>query len=162
MISELPTTTSDWIALLERETELLEGLARATIAARTASLRDNRDAFMGLLDEQTNLCRRLEESRRRRRHGLARARRKPQELQEVVLDTEDLELRERGEKALQRWFEAAEATQRENELNRDFYTVALSTVEEAVSIITGAQTRGYDPRGRGVLGRGRGFVATSM
>ena len=162
MTSELPTTTSDWIALLEYETELLEGLARATIAARNASLRDSRDPFMALLDQQTNLCRRLEDSRRRRRQGLARAGRPPGEMQDLVLETGDPELQERAQKALDRWFEAARATQQENDLNREFYAVALATVEEAVSIITGSRTRGYDPRGRGVRAEGRAFVTTSI
>lgn len=162
MTSELPTTTSDWIALLERETELLEGLARATVAARNASLRDSRDPFLALLDEQTNLCRRLEESRRRRRQGLVRAGRPPGDLPELVRETDDPELQQRARNALDRWFEAARTTQHENDLNREFYTVALSTVEEAVSIITGARTRGYDPRGRGVRAQGRAFVTTSI
>lgn len=117
---------------------------------------------MALIDEQTNLCRRLEESRHRRRRGLAQLQKSPQDLLDVAVDTDDPELKRRGKTALDRWFASAEATQQANDLNREFYTVALSTVQEAVSILTGARTRGYDPRGRSLSSGARTFVTTSI
>lgn len=162
MTSSLPSTSSDWIALIEDESKLLTELAEATIAARSASLRDTNEGLMSHLETQSNLCQRLEASRARRRRALRAAGKQLDDLAAVVTDTTDPAERERAEKALDRWIEAASATQRENDLNREFYLVALGAVEEAVSIITGSKTSAYDPKGRTVSGLGRSFMATSI
>lgn len=162
MTLELPTTTSDWLAHLEEETALLRALAQHTISARGVSLRDAEPEFRRQLAAQEETCRQLEQCRRRRRDALRRAGRDPSELVAVVTAGASAEALERAQDALNRWFEAAEATRRENDINRDFYGVALAAVEEAVGILTGSETRAYDLRGRSVPGQGRATVVTSI
>lgn len=159
MTPSTPTPTPDWIALLEDETGWLDALAESAAAARSVSMRDSAEALMSCLERQAELCQRLEASRRRRRDGLRAAGRSPDELPDVVMETVGPD---QAQKALDRWFEAARAAQHEIDLNREFYGIALAAVEEAVTVLTGATSKSYDPRGRQVAGTARPIVSTSM
>jgi len=155
-------TPIDWITILDEETRLLGELAEAVRSARHVSMRDSHEAFTRQLTRQSELCRRLESKRDERRARLSQNGRAPEDLFEVVLESVGPDDRRVAQKALDRWIESARAAQFEIDLNKDFYRVALAAVEEAVTIVTGSHTKGYDPRGRGVSAASRPFTAVSL
>lgn len=139
-----------WLAGLDDEVAHLRDLAELTRAARVAPLEHPVEGLAPLLEEQARVCAALEQ-RRVARDGVLEASGGPRSRDLLVVVLGALPKGEHPEvlERFGRYVAAAEAAQREIEVNREFFTVALSAVEEALEARSG-QSRSpvtYDARG---------------
>jgi hypothetical protein len=129
----LPPT---WLEALQQETALLRDLTAAAARTRGCALTEERGALGQLLKLQSELCEQLEAFRRHRDSRLHQRGYQPREFLVAVLDDTPVTNREPVTAAFSAFVSAAEAAQREIELNREFFSAALATLQDAVEGLT--------------------------
>ena len=134
-----------WIASLSHETALLRELADVTRRTRQVNITprgpiDGEAEFTNLLERQTELCRELEILRDKRAALLARSGQRPKDLLVVVLASLPKERHAETISAFKEYVDCAEAAQREVDKSREYFAVALSTVEDVLSSVVAKGT----------------------
>lgn len=155
MISTQATPDKDdvlrWLGSLEEELTLLAQLGETAQRARSASPED--DGAEGLhkcLERQAELCAALEGHRRNRTMMLAESGHRASDLLVVVLGALPRDEHPAAIDTFKRYVDAAEATQREIDVNREFFSVALASLEDTLEAVVSGVSNGavYDQEGR--------------
>ena len=142
-----------WLTSLEEELVLLEELALTAAEARsTPPDRQGAGRLEQLLERQGELCAALENHRRLRTDMLAQLGHRANDLLVVVLGALPTEEHPAAIDVFRRYVDSAEATQREIDVNREFFSVALATLEDTIeAVVSGVTSSGvYDSSGSSV------------
>ncbi len=144
-----PTFVSRCLDSVEEERELLVRLATAARSSRAVPAgRAGQPELERLLDEQAELCIALERCRMARGGWLAEAGHAARDLLMVLLGQSPREGHSELVERFKRHADAAEAAQREIDVNREFFGVALASLEEVVEAVAGVgRAEVYDERG---------------
>lgn len=139
-----------WLTSLEEELPMLEQLAEVAAEARTASPEEGGpEGLHALLELQTDLCSRLEAHRHNREKMLSEGGIRKEDLLVAVLGALPKDEHPSAVDAFSRYIDAAEAAQRQIDINREFFSVALATLEDTLeSVVSGVcSTDFYDASG---------------
>ena len=139
-----------WLASLDEELALLQQLGAAASAARAVSPeREGAAGLEELLRRQAELCAELEVHRRTRAAMLAEVGHRANDLLVVVLGALPKDEHPAAIDIFKRYVDAAEATQREIDVNREYFSVALATLEDTIeAVVSGVSTSTvYDAKG---------------
>lgn len=153
-----------WLSSLEKELTLLEQLTDAASRARAAA--PERDSEGGglhrLLERQAELCAQLEQLRRDRARTLADEGHRADDLLVVALGAVPKDEHPAVIDTFKRYVDAAEAAQREIDINREFFSVALATLEDTIeAVVSGVrQNAVYDANGSSTGSRSALCVST--
>jgi hypothetical protein len=120
----------NWNQLLADETQLLRELASAAARTRAAALRTS--DLTDLVEAQTSLCEQLEAFRARRDRVLRAKGYPPRDFLIAVLDDTPRSLHADVSGRFADFVAAAEAAQNEIRINREFFSVALASLEEVL------------------------------
>lgn len=155
MISTQSTPDKDdvlrWLASLEEELVLLAQLEEAARKARAASPEDNgAEGLHQHLEKQAELCASLEAHRRERSRTLSDAGHRANDLLVVVLGALPKDEHPAAIDTFKRYVDAAEAAQREIDVNREFFSVALASLEDTLEAVVSGVSSGslYNADGR--------------
>ncbi len=116
---------------LAEETRLLEQLVQLLTDARAT--RPDRPPLNETLDKQAELCEVLSQHRARRSERLQAEGYGPRDLLVALLANTPKDDHQRAVATFGAFVEAAERAQAEIDINREFFTVALSAVEDALT-----------------------------
>jgi hypothetical protein len=139
-----------WLASLEEELGLLEQLADAAARARAVSPeREGAEGLEQALERQATLCSQLEAHRKARAAMLEEAGHRAKDLLVVVLGALPKDEHPAAVDIFKRYVDAAEATQREIDVNREYFSVALATLEDTIDAVVSGVSAGavYDASG---------------
>lgn len=139
-----------FLASLEDETTILEDIAEAASAARAISPgSEGLQELHRMLEQQAELCSRLESKRRERASVLAKEGHQAKDLLVVILGFLSKEDHPAAIKTFRRYIDMAEKTQREIDINREYFSVALSTLEDTIDAVVSTATSKefYDSKG---------------
>lgn len=139
-----------WLASLEEELELLRGLADAASRARMAAPDiEGPEGLRHHLERQAELCSALESHRRARAKMLADGGHRANDLLVVVLGALPKDEHPAVVDVFKRYIDAVEAAQREIDVNREFFSVALATLEDTIEAVVSGACSGavYDATG---------------
>ena len=139
------TSASDWVAQLESETIALRELRAAAAQTRAASLTERHAEIGPLLDKQAALCDRLAAARNRRRELLAANGRGPRDFLVAVLGQTPPDIHDQVTARFSEYVQAAEEAQREIDLNREFFSIALSSLDDVLGAVEGREPS-YGPK----------------
>lgn len=140
-----------WLLSLEEEVGLLEQLADSAVRARAASPQGEAESGLrSALEKQAELCAALESHRRSRSQMLADEGHRANDLLVVVLGALPKDQHPAAVDTFKRYIDAAEKTQREIDVNREFFSVALATLEDTIeAVAVGTSTSSvYDAKGK--------------
>ncbi|MEM1026250.1 MAG: flagellar export chaperone FlgN [Myxococcota bacterium] len=140
-----PAPASDWVAHLESETHALRELLEAATQTRAASLTDRQDQIGPLLEKQALLCEKLERARTRRRALLQESGRGRGDFLVAVLSQTPPALHAQATARFSEYVDAAEAAQREIDINKEFFSIALSALDDIIGTVEGREPS-YGPR----------------
>lgn len=122
-----------FLASLEDEIVILNDLAQATAGVRSVSPTGGAPVGLHrLLEKQAELCSRLESMRAEREALLADEGHSTKDLLVVVLGVLPKEDHPGVVDVFRRYIDAAELTQKEININQEFFSVALSSLEETI------------------------------
>jgi hypothetical protein len=131
----IPAQVGAWLVGLEGEISLLQDLEAVATEARLVSPKLEDQRFAQLLEQQTSLCRRLEERRVQRAQLLERSGHPSKDFLVVVLGATPKESHGEVVKLFGRYMRAAELAQRQVALNREFFALTLGAVEDVLSAV---------------------------
>lgn len=139
-----------FLSSLEEERQLLERLAETAARARSASPDAPGDeGLQHHLERQAEMCSALEAQRRKRAKMLSDGGHRANDLLVVVLGALPKDEHPAAVDTFTRYVDAAEAAQREIDVNREFFSVALATLEDTIEAVvsTVSSSAVYDARG---------------
>ena len=139
-----------FLSSLRRELRLLEDLRNAAAQARTTSPdEESGEGLQQILERQTEMCAELEVMRRQRIAILAEDGYRVSDLLVVVLGALPKDDHPEVIDLFKQYVDVAEATQREIDVNREFFSVALATLEDTIgAVISTVKSRAvYDAKG---------------
>jgi len=139
------TPAADWVAQLESETIALRELRAAAAQTRAASLTERQDEIGPLLQKQATICDRLAAARDRRRELLAANGKGPRDFLVAVLGQTPPDLHAQVTARFSDYVQAAEEAQREIDLNREFFSIALSALDDVLGAVEGREPS-YGPK----------------
>lgn len=125
----------NWCQLLADETELLRELASTAARTRAAALKT--PDLTDLVETQIALCEQLESFRTRRDQLLARLGYPARDFLVAVLDATPTAQRAEVAERFSAFVAAAEQAQREIQVNREFFSVALASLEDVIDAAMG-------------------------
>jgi hypothetical protein len=136
------------LVAVERETELLEELADLCQRARGTGSTPL-DTLDANLQAQARVCEELEGFRARRAALLGKGGHRVQDLLLVVLGALPREQHDAAIAQFSRFVGAAERAERQITINREYFSVLLSTVEDTIAGVVsgGGRSMTYDARG---------------
>lgn len=137
------------ISSLEDEVILLGELADAASRARTAPPDGETGGLHRLLERQAELCAALDGHRRERACILKEWGHRANDLLVMVLGGLPKDDHPRVVDLFKTYVDAAEAAQREIDVNREFFSVALATLEDTIdAVVASVSAKGvYDATG---------------
>lgn len=130
---------SDWVAQLESETLALRELATAASRTRAAALTDEKTQLSALLEQQSQLCEQLTRARSRRRALLEASGKGRGDFLVAALAQTPPELHGRVTARFSEYVDAAELAQREIDINREFFSIALSALDDIIGTVEGRE-----------------------
>lgn len=142
-----------FLASLEDELRLLGELTEVASKARAASPEnEGQEGLQYHLERQGELCSALEAQRRERSKMLTDGGHRPNDLLVVVLGALPKDEHPSAVDVFKRYVDAAEAAQREIDINREFFSVALATLEDTLeAVVSTVSSRAvYDANGSSV------------
>lgn len=138
-----------WAAELARETRTLDALTRAAATTRRCAVSGGSRELEELLATQANLCEELQAFKERREQQLRQRGYPNKDLLVAALDQSAAGEHASVTAVFSDYVAAAEAAQREIDINREFFGVALSTLQDALEAVSPSST---------TYGRGRSAV----
>ena len=138
-----------WSDSLKEELQLFQDLAQVAASTRDAALDPAGVEFGELLEKQTQIMGRLETIRASRAELLKAMGLLSRDLLVVVLNKSPRAEHPEIMELFGQYIEAAKQAQRQIDINREYFSVALGTVEDTISALTAGVTQPglYDAQG---------------